>query len=179
MNTIDLVILVVVLIGLVRGLMTGGIKQVLSFAGIVIAFLIAAKTTAPVGDFLSDVFNMSERLAPIVAFAVVFLIIQGVAHGLARLLVKFLKTIKLGVLDKVLGGGIGALKATLVFSLVLMLGGYVGLPDEETREDSMFYNTVHQVLPATWEFVTGKLPHARKAAEDAVDTLTYLGREAL
>ena len=171
MNTIDLVILVVVLIGLVRGVMTGGIRQILSFAGIFLAFIIAAKTTAGLGSRLAEGLGIPENLAPIVGFALVFLLIQGIAYGLARLLKKFLDAIKLGVLDKVLGGGIGVFKSTLVVSLVLFLGGYVGIPNKEVRESSLFYRTVYPVLPATWEFVTGQLPRVREATEDAVDTL--------
>ena len=171
MNTIDLIILVVVLIGLVRGIMTGGIRQVLSFAGIFLAFIIAARTTDGLGRRLAEGLGVSETLAPIIGFALVFLIIQGIAYGLARTLEKFLEAIKLGALDKVLGGGIGVFKATLVISLVLFLASYVGIPNKETRDASVFYRTVYPVLPATWEFVTGRLPKIKEAAEDAADSL--------
>ena len=171
MNTIDLIILVVVLIGLVRGIMTGGIRQVLSFAGIFLAFIIAARTTDGLGRRLAEGLGVSEALAPIIGFALVFLIIQGIAYGLARMLEKFLEAIKLGVLDKVLGGGIGVFKATLVVSLVLILASYVGIPNKETRDASVFYRTVYPVLPATWEFVTGRLPKIKEAAEEAADSL--------
>lgn len=171
MNTIDLVILVVVLIGLVRGIMTGGIRQVLSFTGIFLAFIIAAKTTDSLGRGLAEGLGISENLAPVIGFALVFLLIQGIAYGLARLLEKFLKAIKLGVLDKALGGGIGVFKSALVVSLVLFLGNYVGIPNKEVRESSLFYRTVYPILPATWEFVTGRLPKVRDATDEAVDSL--------
>ncbi|MEM8488791.1 MAG: CvpA family protein [Bacteroidota bacterium] len=171
MHTIDLIILVVVLIGLVRGIMTGGIRQVLSFTGIFLAFIVAARTSDGLGRRIAEGIGISESLAPIVGFAVIFLIIQGLAYGLARMLEKFLETIKLGALDKILGGGIGVFKASLMVSLVLFLGGYVGIPNKETREASVFYNTVYPIMPATWEFVTGRLPKMKEAAEDAADSL--------
>ena len=77
--------------GLVRGVMTGGIRQVLSFAGIFLAFIIAAKTTEWLGRRLADGLGVSDTLAPILGFALVFLLIQGIAYGLARLLEKFLQ----------------------------------------------------------------------------------------
>ncbi len=171
MHTIDLIILVVVLIGLVRGIMTGGIRQVLSFVGIFLAFIVAARTSDGLGRTLAEGLGVGESLAPIIGFALIFLIIQGVAYGLARMLEKFLETIKLGALDKILGGGIGVFKAALVVSLVLFLGGYVGIPNKETREASVFYKTVYPIMPATWEFVTGRLPKMKEAAEDAADSI--------
>lgn len=171
MHTIDLIILVGVLIGLVRGVMTGGIRQVLSFAGIFLAFIIAAKTTDSLGSSLAEGLGVPESMAPIIGFALVFLLVQGIAYGIARMLEKFLKAIKLGALDKVLGGGIGVFKSALVISLVLFLGNYVGIPNQETRDSSVFYRTVYPVLPATWEFVTGRLPKIKRAAEAATDSL--------
>lgn len=171
MHTIDLIILVVVLIGLVRGIMTGGIRQVLSFTGIFLAFIVAARTSDGIGRRIAEGVGISESLAPIVGFAVIFLVIQGLAYGLARMLEKFLETIKLGALDKILGGGIGVFKAALLVSLVLFLGGYVGIPNKQTRDASLFYNTVYPIMPATWEFVTGRLPKMKEAAEDAADSL--------
>ena len=55
MNTIDLVILVVVLIGLVRGVMTGGIRQILSFGGIFLAFIIIARALFKTKTFIVNI----------------------------------------------------------------------------------------------------------------------------
>lgn len=171
MHTIDLVILVAVLIGLVRGVMTGGVRQVLSFGGILLAFIVAARTTDGLGRRLAEGLGVSEALAPVIGFALVFLIIQGIAYGLARMIEKGLEAVKLGVLDKALGGGIGVFKASLVVSLVLFLGSYIGVPRQEVRDASLFYRTVYPVLPATWEFITGNLPKVKEAAEQAADSL--------
>ena len=64
MNTIDLIILVAVLIGLVRGVITGGIRQVFSFAGIFLAFIIAAKANASIGAFIAEAVRAGVQSVP-------------------------------------------------------------------------------------------------------------------
>ena len=158
MNTIDLITLIVVIFGLFRGYTTGGIRQILSFAGIFIALIIAARSTESLGGMLAERWGLSEALAPVVAFALVFFVIQLVAYGVARLLKSALKAVKLGALDNVLGAGIGGFKALLVVSLVLFGARYLGLPSKDMRDQSALYNTVYAILPATWNFVAGNIP---------------------
>ena len=165
MNTIDLIIVVAVIFGLFRGFTTGGIRQVLSFAGIFVALVVAARSTEGLGGFLVER-GVSETLAPILAFAIVFFVIQLIAYGLARLLKSFLKAIKLGILDGVLGAGIGGFKAVLVISLVLFGARYIGLPNKEARDGSLFYETVYSILPATWNFVAGRIPRIQDLEEE-------------
>ena len=166
MNTIDLITLIVVIYGLFRGFTTGGIRQVLSLAGIFVALVIAARSNESLGNMLADSWGLSDALAPIVAFAVVFFVIQLIAYGAARMLKTFLKAINLGVLDGILGAGIGGFKAVLVLSLVLFGARYIGMPDKEAREGSFFYETVHAILPATWNFVAGRVPSIQDLEED-------------
>lgn len=161
MNTLDLIILVVVLVGLVRGLSTGGIKQVLSLAGVVIAFIGAARLSTAFGDGIAGAIGVSDRLAPIVSFVIVFFAIQLAAFGLARLLETFLKTLKLGFLNNIAGAALGGFKAVLVVSLVLFLARFVGIPGQEVEEESLLYGVVSPILPATWKFVAGRVPDVR------------------
>lgn len=165
MNTLDLVILVVVLVGIVRGLSTGGIKQVLSLAGVVIAFIGAARLSTAFGDGIAGAIGVSERLAPIVSFVIVFFAIQLAAFGLGRLLETFLKTLKLGFLNNIAGAALGGFKAVLVVSLVLFLARFVGIPGQEVEDESVLYGVVSPILPATWKFVAGRVPDVRNAQQ--------------
>jgi membrane protein required for colicin V production len=161
MNTLDLVILVVVLIGLARGFATGGIRQILSLAGVVLALLVSARLTSSIGERVAEMLGVSDSLAPIASFVVTFFVIQAAVFGLSRLLEKFLKALQLGILNRVLGGALGGFKAVLVVSLVLFVARFVGMPGQEAQQGSMLYGLVYPILPASWEFVAGRVPAVR------------------
>ena len=172
MNTIDLITLVAVGIGLFRGFTTGGIRQILSLAGIVVALVVAARTTEALGAKLSEWWQLSDAIAAIVAFMLVFFAIQLIAFGVARLVEAFLKAVKLGILDKVLGAGVGGFKAVLVLSLLFFGARYLGIPNREAREASLFYESVYAILPATWEFVAGRLPRIHELEDTDIPAPT-------
>ncbi len=158
MGTLDLVILVGLVIGLARGFSTGGIRQLFSLAGIVFAFVFAAQLMQTVGDRLAGNAGLSPGLAPIVGFVAIFLVVQVAAYAISRLLETFLKALKLGIVNRVVGGAIGGFKAMLVLSLTFFAFGFVGIPDPTTRDASLFYHTVSAILPGTWNYVSERLP---------------------
>jgi membrane protein required for colicin V production len=158
MGFLDLFILVVIVIGMARGFSTGGIRQVFSLAGILFAFIFAAQLMRGVGEKLAGTSGISPGLAPIIGFVAVFLVVQVAAYAISRLFESFLKALKLGILNRIAGGAIGAFKATLILSLLAFVFGFVGLPEQPTREASLFYEPVSTVLPGTWNYVSDRLP---------------------
>ena len=160
MVVIDFVMLALISVGIARGAMTGGIKQLLSFAGVVVALLLAAPLSDIASGQLLKHTKIAEEFVPILSFLVIFAVIQIGAYFLARLLETFLKAIKLGVIDKFLGGFVGAFKAVLVIGIILFTVRFIGIPAKETRESSLFYESVYSIVPAVWEFLVGAAPEA-------------------
>ncbi len=158
MGNLDLVILVGLVIGLARGFSTGGIRQLFSLAGILFAFVFAAQLMRSVGDRLAGSAGLSPGLAPIVGFIAIFLVVQVAAYAVSRLLETFLKALKLGIVNRVVGGAIGGFKAMLVLSLAFFAFGYVGIPEPASRDASLFYHTVSAILPGTWNYISARLP---------------------
>ena len=162
MVPIDFVILIVLVIGVVRGVFTGGIKQVLSIAGVIVGLLLAVSLSQPLSNILIERNWATEALAPALSFIIVFFAIQGVVLLVSYLLRSALEKIKLGALDKIVGGIIGGGKAVLIVSLLLFLIRFVGIPGEDQRESSLFYDIVYPIMPATWDFIVGQAPDVSK-----------------
>lgn len=158
MVPIDILILALLVIGVVRGIFTGGIKQVLSIVGVIAGLLLAISLSEPFSNLLVRQNWVSETLAPAVSFVVIFFLVQVVVLAVTYVLRSALEKIKLGGLDKALGGIVGGGKAILVISLVLFLIRFLGIPNEEHRENSLFYEVVYPIMPATWNFIVGKAP---------------------
>ena len=132
--------------------------QVFSFAGFITGVLIAASTSGFLQAHLSKLSFISETFAPLVAFILVFAVIQGAFAILAHIVEKFLRKIKLGVVDKILGGFVGGGKAVLVISLILFLAGYIGFPGKKIINDSALYSHVYPIMPSVWKSVAGAIP---------------------
>ncbi len=165
MNLLDLFILVGLAGGLIIGLRSGLIKQVLSFVGMLVAFVLSLHLMTPVGEMAAGSLGISEDIAPLVGFVLVFLGVQVAVFGLTKLLEAVVGALKLSVVNRLLGGAVGAFKACLVLSVVFLVLGYVSVPSEDTREDSAFYAPVSTVLPAAWKFVSDTFPQVAKVSE--------------
>ena len=137
---------------------TGGIKQVLSFAGVVLGLLLAVSLSDWMSQQLVELNWAPEALAPALSFVIIFFIVQGLVLLVSHFLKSALESIKLGGLDKALGGIMGGGKAILVISLILFLVRFIGIPGEEQRESSLFYEIVYPILPTTWDYIVGNAP---------------------
>ena len=165
MNLLDLLILVGLTGGLIIGLRSGLIKQVLSFAGMLVAFVLSLHLMTPVGEMAAGSLGISEDIAPLVGFVLVFLGVQVVVFGLTKLLEAVIGALKLSVVNRLLGGAVGAFKACLVLSVVFLVLGYVSVPSEDSREASALYTPISTVLPAAWSYVSDTFPQVAKVSE--------------
>jgi len=68
LHTLDLLILVVLAFGLVRGFTTGVVRQIASLVGVVAAFLVAVRFMQPGGEMLTTSLGLSEGVSPLLAF---------------------------------------------------------------------------------------------------------------
>jgi membrane protein required for colicin V production len=165
MNGLDLFILAVLAGGLVIGFRSGLIKQALSLVGLVVAFLLALRLMEGVGEMAAHSLGISPDIAPLVGFALVFGGVQLTVFALVRLLEAVVGALKLSAVNRVLGGAVGGLKATIVLSVVFLLLGYLAVPSEATQRSSAFYEPVSVVLPATWETVRVYFPQVQGLSE--------------
>lgn len=121
MSVLDLAVGFVVLYGTWRGYRVGAVKTAVGLFSWVIALLIATKTAG----LLDDVFAPLAQegvLRTAMAFLSVFLLTLLVLSVAAYLFLRLLKALKLGLLDQlaggILGAGLGLTKALLVLSLL-------------------------------------------------------------
>lgn len=177
MNTLDIIILLVLALGLLAGLRSGFIKQVLGIAGLIVAIILAIQFMDPVGSGVGAMLGVQSATTPLIGFGVIFLAVQVVVQLLARVLRKAARAMFLGPVDRILGGVIGGLKACLVLSMIFVALASVGLPAESWRSDSQFYDGISGVLPSAWEYVADVFPQVAQLSEKFGDQAAdILGR---
>ena len=146
MATLDIILLICFIPGIIRGISKGFLEQALSLVGIVLSVWAAFKFSALVCGWLKPYLSLSETTLNVVAFALILIAVSIVVLLVAKLLTKVLEMSMLGWLDKILG---------LVFALVvngLLLGVFVilfdtlnlkfGFVKPEVLDGSIVYTTL-------------------------------------
>ena len=120
MNGLDIVFIIIILLGLVRGLFRGLVKEFASIVGLVFGFLVANQYYQPLTEQLM-VIMPDEQIAGIVSYAFIFLAVLGAILLAGLGFRELLKLSMLSWLDRLSGGILGLLKGGLICSLVLLL----------------------------------------------------------
>ena len=146
MATLDIILLICFIPGIIRGISKGFLEQALSLVGIVLSVWAAFKFSALVCSWLKPYLSLSETTLNVVAFALILIAVSIVVLLVAKLLTKVLEMSMLGWLDKILG---------LAFALVvngLLLGVFIilfdtlnlkfGFVKPEVLDGSIVYTTL-------------------------------------
>lgn len=147
---LDILIAAALLAGAIHGFTTGAIKQVASLFGIIVSFAVAFRLMQSVGAATSGYLGVSEEMAPLVGFIIVFALVQGSIIVAAKLIEKIVGALQLGTVNRVLGSGLGAAKAALVLSIAFIALAAVGFPEEASKTESKLYAPVAGFLPTVW-----------------------------
>lgn len=160
MNTMDLVILVPVLFGIIQGLFKGLVKELTSFAVIIIGIYGAKLLNSPVANMLENVASFSPQMARPLAFLFSFILLAIALFLLAQLFDKTLSIIQLGWMNKFLGAIVGGLKYLLILSILLNVFDAIDerfhLMNKTTKEESLTYSVVLKAGPELWKEVKDK-----------------------
>ena len=133
MSGLDIVIAVVVLIGLWRGFQLGLVKTAVGLVGWLIALIAATRLAGSVSPQLSGIVP-NPVLQMAMAFLLVVIVILAVMHLVAFVFSGVLKTLRLGIVDKMAGGVLGAAKNVLMVLVVLSVSAplLVQMPQWQT-----------------------------------------------
>ncbi len=174
LTTLDFIILLVVGLGVGRGVQTGALRQLVGAVGLVVGLFAGALLMHPVGDLVVGSLGLSERIAPVLGFGVTFGAVVAGAAVMAQLAKKTLSALGLRAMDRLAGAGVGGLRAALGLSVLLLVTGPVALPGGDplligraTRERSVLYEPVRALAPAAWRVFSYLLPGLREHLSDA------------
>lgn len=113
-NWLDILIVLPLAIGLVRGLMNGFISEIIAIAVVVFGVLGSRMFAGNFSVWLLQQFAWPKEVCEVVAYVLLFLAIAIVLSIIAKVLTKLMQAIHLGWANRLLGGVIGALKYGLI-----------------------------------------------------------------
>lgn len=166
METIDWIIVAVLALGFVTGLIRGLIRQAFSLGGLIIGVVCGAFLYKPLAGFLLNGLKMTEKVAEVLSFIVILMIVPIVFGLLGRMLSNLVHVADLGFVDRLLGGLFGTLKWFILLGLLFQLMDMTGVTEKvmKNREDKEkgFYPTVRDgsdfCLRWVWNKVRDNVP---------------------
>jgi membrane protein required for colicin V production len=120
MNTLDTLLVIVLVISTALGVYWGLIRQVLSVIGLIAGVALATRYGGRVADSLSS-FITSDTVAQALGFVLVLVAVSATASLLATLLRRSVGLLFLGWLDHLLGGILGLVQGALACTVILIV----------------------------------------------------------
>ena len=150
MNTIDIIILIILLVGGLNGLRQGFVKAFANLVGWIFALIVGAKYANMIAPSMSSL-SQDPVVQKIAAFAFIVLIIIVLTWCVTALLNGILKTLKLGPLNRLVGGAFGSLKSLLIV-LITMQGIGPWVEGSAHWKQSKLIQTLLPFAPLATEF---------------------------
>jgi membrane protein required for colicin V production len=136
MTWLDYAVLGVLAASIAWGVWRGLVREVMSLAGWVIAFLAANLFAAPLAEVLPASVSRPEYRS-LLAFVAIFLVTLVITTLGAVWLAKVLHAAGLGGLDRLLGALFGLLRALLIVLAAAIAAGFTSLPQKPAWKDSL------------------------------------------
>jgi membrane protein required for colicin V production len=140
---LDYGVLAVLLLSTAWGAWRGLVREVMSLAGWVIAFLAANLFAGPLADLLPKAIQRPEWRT-LIAFVAVFIATLVVTTLASVLLARILKAAGLGGLDRMLGALFGLLRGLLIILAFALVAGLTLLPRQPAWKNSVSGTTLAQ-----------------------------------
>lgn len=136
MNPLDIGIVAVLVLSVGFGIWRGFVREILSLAGWVLAFLAANAVAAAIGEALPASLA-SPEVRVLIAFVVVFVITLSAITLAAALLSRLFKAAGLGGVDRTLGGLFGLARGVVILLAITIAAGLTSLPRDPMWKQSV------------------------------------------
>lgn len=136
MTIFDYVVLIIFGISILLSIIRGIVREVLSIAGWVIAFIAASAYAADFEPFVPSEIGGSLRI--VAAFIIVCIATLLIAVLVTMLLNSLIKNVGLGFIDRILGAFFGFARALIIVLVIVLISGLTALPQQPIWQDAMF-----------------------------------------
>lgn len=144
MTIFDYVVLGIILVSVLLSIIRGFVRESLSLAGWIVAFVVASSFTVDFEPMLpSEIGGESIRL--LAAFFVLFLSVLIVAVLITKLLSALIKNVGLGFIDRFLGAVFGFLRGLLAVTVLILIAGLTALPQQSFWQQALLSQPLESV----------------------------------
>lgn len=165
MTVFDYVVFSIFLVSIVLSIIRGFVRETLSIAGWIVAFIIAGAYTSYFEQFLPTEIA-GETLRFSIAFVLAFLSVLLITALVTMLLSALIKGIGLGFIDRLLGSVFGFLRALIIVTLIVLIAGLTTIPNQVFWQQAVLSRPLEaiavQVLPWLPDDLSKRISYERK-----------------
>lgn len=156
MTIFDYAVLGVLLLSVLLSIFRGAVRELLSLAGWVVAFMAARSLSVDLVPMIPPSIE-DESLRMSVAFVAIFLAVLVAMGLIAMLLSALIKTVGLGFIDRMLGSVFGLVRGLLIVLMVVLLAGMTTLPQEPLWQKALLSKTLEKAVVLTLPWIPQEL----------------------
>lgn len=144
MNTIDIIILVLLVPAIYKGVTTGFIKQATGIIGILLGIYFAKEFADLVATYLHNWISADPAIVRILAFALIMIVVLFALNLVGKLVEKIFQLVMMGWLNRLLGIVFAMGTTVIVLSMLASLVVYTNenwfslIPQETLAESKLF-----------------------------------------
>jgi len=155
---IDIIFIVLLIIAIIKGYSKGFIIAVFSLLAIIIGLTAAIKLSVVTASWLKDAIHVAAKWLPVIAFAVVFIIVVLLVRLGAKALEKTAEFVLLGWLNKLGGIFLYIILYTVILSVLLFYAEKVNLVQPATLASSKTYEFIKPWGPKAINAIGSLIP---------------------
>lgn len=152
MNTFDIVIIVLLLVGGIRGFMKGFVFEIATLGSLFLGMFLAFKFAYLAQPTLRKMGNMDPHLLAVLSFIVMFLAVIVAMYFLAKLFTSLIDMAGLGIFNKLAGALFGILKFAFILSILIYFFNQLDKKQKTITDEgitsSKLYGPVAAIAPA-------------------------------
>ena len=142
-NSIDIVISLILIYGIIRGFYKGLFLEIASLIKLILGLYCAINFNPIISKYLKEFISIEENYISIISFIITLIIVVILLNLIAKSLTKLANAVALGLVNKIAGALFGLMKyfiICMVFVLVFdKINSTVKIVDELTILSSIFY----------------------------------------
>lgn len=171
-NYFDTTVCFIILILAFKGIFTGFIREIFSLTGIIGGVWIASKYSPNITIWLSETLKtQKETMLNLIIFMIILASIWILALVIAELIIKFVKFIKLGIADKILGVIFSGIKVFLILSIIFFTFSKINFISTFTEKIESSFLYAKMVKVGNFIVNTKLVKNAKQQAETNISNI--------
>ena len=152
MNYFDVVLAIILGWSVYRGFTKGFIIEFATLLALILGIYGGLNFSNYASDWITENWDVSTEVLPILSFFLTFIAIVIVIHLLARIIEKFVKLAALGLVNRLAGAIFSLLKSIVICSVLIYIVDTVDVQfydflSDDFRKDSVLYEPLSKIAP--------------------------------
>jgi len=172
LSILDIILIFFVFTGFILGYKDGFVRKLIGLIGFVSAIFLAISFAFSLGKLIESITGIEIYLSEIIAGILIFLVTIFIFSVIKRFVHPFDKVNN--IVNQLVGGFVGGVQILFFLSGFLIILNIFSAPGKQTRDNSLLYDRVYNIIPATIEYLSQYKAEPKKIIKNYIqdkDTL--------